>query len=313
MGSQRHRTTQQGKRASGGPRAAKAAATTPPVAGQVRSIPINQIHVGLNPREHFDAAKLEELMQSIREHGLLQPITVREHEGGYQVIAGERRLRATQLAGQTSIRAIVHNVDDATARELALIENVNRADMLPGETARAYRGLVDGGMSVKALADKMGKSEANIRQHLALTTLRPHTVKAIDEGRLHFGVVPTLAKLSTKGQDEAVERILSQGLNLSRSKAVIQSILNRENQPSMFTASAVATPTRVQLDARTRYDQAMARLTEILSTLDDETVAHVGHIVDSPAREAQRLRLINQQIARMQRTLDTASAARAAA
>jgi ParB family chromosome partitioning protein len=280
-------------------------------AGGIKRIPVERIHVGLNPREHFDQEKLDELAKSIQEHGLLQPISVREHAGGYQIIAGERRYRAMQQLGWTHVPAIVHDVGDQEAHELALIENISRADMRPGETARAYKNLVDRGMSIKEIAERTGKSESHIQQHLDMLTLAPHLQKAVDDGRLSLSVVRDLAKLSPRGQEEAAERILSQDLGVRSAKVLIRSIHDREAQTSMFPTAAPVT--KAERDARQRYDDAVRRMTETLHGLDDETMAHFARAVDSPTREIERLDLMVKQLRRMQNALEYAHHSRTGA
>jgi ParB family chromosome partitioning protein len=276
---------------------------------QIQHIPLEHIHVGLNPREHFDPAKIEELAASIKEHGLLQPISVREHQGGYQIIAGERRFRAMQALNSKTVPAIVHNVDDRKARELAIIENVNRADMRPVETAKAYGGLRDDGMSAKEIGKRLGKTEAHVQQHLDLLTLHPHLQKAVDEGRLHFGVVRDLARLTPEHQDAAAEHILSHDLGLKSSKAAIRAYQEREAQVEMFPHGmfpSVHVATQGERDAHAKYQDAIAHITQHLSRLDDETMRGMARVVPSPGRESQRLDLMAKQLRRMQKILDTA-------
>jgi ParB/RepB/Spo0J family partition protein len=281
-------------------------------AERIQNIAVGRIHVGLNPREHFDPEGIHELAASIREHGLLQPITVRPHtqdgKPGYQIIAGERRFRALQENGATRIPAIVRRVSDQEARELAIIENVNRADMRPLETARAYRGLRDSGMTPKQIATRLGKSEAHVQQHLDMLNLHPHVAQAVDEGRLHLGVVRDLAKLSHAGQQEAAERILRDDLGVRAGKALIKAVYGREHQGSLFEQRASLT--KVEREAKGRYEDAIQKITAHLSRLDDETMGHMARAVDSPAREAERLKIMRAQLNKMQQLLENERAAR---
>lgn len=272
--------------------------------GVVQHIAVRDIHVGLNPREHFDPEKIAELAASIKEHGLLQPISVRPHQGGYQIIAGERRFRAIQALGETHVPALVHHVDDQKARELAIIENVVRADMRPIETARAYGSLRDGGLSVKQIAERTGKSAANIQQHLDLLELHPHVAQAIDEGRLPQGVIRDMAKLTHAGQLEATERILAGDLGVRSAKTLIKSIGAREMQTNMFpTVHAVG---KLEADARAKYEKAIAEVTKHLAGLDDETMGRFARVVAEPDKERERLGLMVKQLRRMQDILEYA-------
>lgn len=287
---------------------------------QFRELPINQITPNpTQPRQYFNQGALQELAKSIQENGLLQPITVRPHAGGYQIVAGERRWRAAQLAGQTHIKAIVRTLSDQQVKELALIENLNRQDMTPSETARAFKGLLDGGMSLKQLGEKSGKSAGVIQQHLDLLSIQPHLQNLVDSGRLRFSIVSPLSRLSPAGQEEAASRILQKDLGVKSGKDLIQTIYNRENQTSMFGTEA-AKPSKVALDARDKYHAAMEQIAQALSGIDDTAMAHFAKIVDSPFKEGQRLSLMIKQLERMRRELslsghtqDTMSLAQSAA
>lgn len=262
------------------------------------------------PRKSFDQGALQELAQSIKEHGLLQPITVRPTaDGKYQLIAGERRWRASQLAGKTDIPALVIHATDQQVRELALIENINRQDMTMGETARAYKGLLDGGMSLKDLQAKTGKTAGSIQQHLDYLTLEPHLQSLVDSGKLRTTLVSDLAKLSAAGREEAAQRILDGDLSVKGSKQVIAAISQRENQLTMFTATSAA-PTKAQTDAATKYQTAIDSMTSTLAGLDDATMASMAGVIESPAAEAQRLGLMAKQLTRMQAALEAESARR---
>jgi ParB family chromosome partitioning protein len=270
---------------------------------EVKQIPIAAIHTGLNPREFFDPAKIAELAQSIKGHGLLQPISVRPHEGGYQVIAGERRLRALQALGMTHAPVIVHQVDDQTAHELALIENINREDMRPGETARAYQNLLNSGMTIKALAERTGKSTDAIQAHLDLLTLPIHLQALVDKGKLSMGVIRGLARLSPKGQEAAAERILRDDLGVKSANRLIKTISERESQTSLF--SEVQPVSQAAHDAQAAYQDTMTRLTEMLSGMDDAHVTLAAQATDTPLRESERLGLMIKQLQRMQGAMET--------
>lgn len=266
---------------------------------RVQHIPVSSIHTGLNPRESFDPERIKELADSIREHGLLQPISVRPHNGTYQLIAGERRYRAMQSLGMKTVPAIVHHVDEAKARELALIENINRVDMKPSETAKAYQALADRGLSTKQIAERTGKSEAHISQHLSLLTLPWDVQKAVDDEHVPSSVVRDLAKLSTAGQREAAARIVTDDLGVRSAKQLIRAIAARESQTEMFpTESRQAT--RQELSARDRYEQTISRITDALHGLDDETISHYARILDTPTRETQRLDVMMRQLRHLQ-------------
>jgi ParB family chromosome partitioning protein len=143
--------------------------------GGIRYIPVAQIESNPEqPRLAFDEATLAELAASIREHGVLQPILVRPREVGYQLIAGERRWRASQAAGLATIPALVEDIDDDTALEISIIENLQREDLSPLDEAAMYDRMVrDHGYSVRKLAQKLGKDKGYLENRLRLADAPP--------------------------------------------------------------------------------------------------------------------------------------------
>ena len=141
------------------------------------------------PRKHFDEESLQELAVSIKNYGVIQPILVSPKEGGrYELIAGERRLRASKMAGLSFIPAIVKQFTESEMAEIALIENLQREDLNPIEEARAYRSLMDKyGFTQEELADKLGKSRPVIANSLRLLSLNPDVIEMVETGRLSSG------------------------------------------------------------------------------------------------------------------------------
>ena len=163
---------------------------------QVRNIRINLIETNPNqPRTHFDQTALEELAASIKNYGVIQPILVAEAEdGGFELVAGERRLRASKIAGLTSIPCIVKKFSESDRAEIALIENLQREDLNPVEEAKAYRSLMDKfGLTQEELAVKLGKSRPAIANSLRLLTLNPVVLDLVERGRLSAGHARALA------------------------------------------------------------------------------------------------------------------------
>ena len=150
------------------------------------------------PRKAFEPTALQELAESIREHGILQPVVVRALPGGvYQIIAGERRWRAGRLAGLAEVPAIVIEADDAKVRELALIENLQRQDLSPLEEAEGYRSLMEhSGMTQEQVAARLGKSRPVVANALRLLNLPKGVKMQLEEGRLTAGHARLLAGLS---------------------------------------------------------------------------------------------------------------------
>ena len=201
----------------------------------VLEIPLERVERNPNqPRTGFDEEQLGELAASIAVHGILQPIVVRPlAEGGYQLIAGERRLRAARMAGLDSIPAITRDTDDGeTSLELALVENVQREDLNPIETAHAYRELIDRfGLTHEAVARQVGKSRVAISNSLRLLDLADETRQAIIDGRISEGHGRALAAITLRELQRAVLAVvLERGLSVRQTEELVRR--KREEQPA---------------------------------------------------------------------------------
>lgn len=154
------------------------------------SLPVGEIRPNPHqPRRSFDEASLATLAASIARDGLMQPVVVRRAlDGGHELVAGERRLRASKLAGLERIPAILREADDRTSAELALIENLQRADLNPVERARAFRALIERhGLTQTELGDRVGMDRASVSNHLRLLDLGEDLLGMVEDGRLGFG------------------------------------------------------------------------------------------------------------------------------
>ncbi len=177
------------------------------------------------PRKHFDQEKLQELSDSIKHHGLLQPIVVIEHNGRYILIAGERRLRASKLANLKTIKAIIADVelDDLRMRELALIENIQRENLNPIELALSYKELLDvHKITHEQLADIVHKSRSQITNTLRLLSLLPEIQEAIVSGTLTQGHAKILVNLDPQEQKLAADTIIGQKLSVREAEKLVQ-------------------------------------------------------------------------------------------
>ena len=168
------------------------------------------------PRRHFDEAALQELADSIRQHGIIQPLTVRKLPTGfYQIIAGERRWRAARMAGLREVPVTVIEADDKTAMELALIENLQRADLDPIEEARGYQQLMqEYGMTQSAVADRVGKSRPAVANALRLLALSAPVLDMVASGAISAGHARAILTLSDENAQLAVAQKV-QNLQLS--------------------------------------------------------------------------------------------------
>jgi ParB family chromosome partitioning protein len=168
------------------------------------------------PRERFDDAHLTELAGSIRENGVLQPVVVRRAGDRYQLVVGERRLRASRMAGKATIPAIVRDIEDDDSLKFALLENLQREDLTPVEEARGYAALRDGfGLSVKDVAGMIGKDRSTVANTLRLLNLPPRVIELLEQGRLTAGHARAiLAVEGEAAQVEWAERVVSQGFTV---------------------------------------------------------------------------------------------------
>jgi len=179
----------------------------------IRSIRLNP----RQPRKMFDKDKLDELADSIREHGVIEPVIVRPtDDGAYELVAGERRFRATVLAGLQSIPAVVRIVDDRQSLELALIENLQREDISPLECAEAYRRLMDEfGLTQEQIAERVGKNRSTIANTLRLLNLPPEILESLSKGEITEGHARAL--LSVNDREKQLNfwrKVVSQGLSV---------------------------------------------------------------------------------------------------
>jgi ParB family chromosome partitioning protein len=196
-----------------------------PAEGEQRIVAIDQVRPSdLNPRTDFNEAELEELASSIREKGLVQPLIVRPGkgpEGGFEIVAGERRWRAAQLAGHHTIPVIVRDLVDQEVLELAIIENVQRTDLNAIEEALGYRELVDKySYTQEDLAKVIGKSRSHLANTLRLLKLPPRVQAYVRDGELTAGHVRAL--IGVEDAEFIARKIVDKGLNVREVEALIQ-------------------------------------------------------------------------------------------
>ena len=189
------------------------------------SIPISQVEsYSGQPRKHFDEESLQELADSITEHGIIQPLTVRKLSSGYyQIIAGERRWRAARLAGLQEVPVIVMEADDRKAAELAMIENLQREDLNPMEEAAGFQSLIETyHMTQEEAALRVGKSRSAVTNALRLLGLSPSVRKLVEENKLTAGHARALVPLSPSLQESAANAIIAGGLSVRQTEALVK-------------------------------------------------------------------------------------------
>ncbi|WP_431028521.1 ParB/RepB/Spo0J family partition protein [Lysinibacillus sp. LZ02] len=178
------------------------------------------------PRQIFNEEALKELAESIKEHGIIQPIVVRPKEKKYEIIAGERRFRAAQMAGLKEVPAIVKDMTEQQMMEVAILENLQREDLTPIEEAEAYSSLIENlNFTQEQLAKRLGKSRSYIANHIRLLQLPEEVRKWINEGVLSMGHGRTLLGLKNKGRiQEIANKVLAQGLNVRQLEALVHQL-----------------------------------------------------------------------------------------
>ena len=200
---------------------------------QTRELLIDEISPNrFQPRKYFDDDKLEELVTSISENGILQPVVVQKSETGYELVAGERRWRASKKAGLKKIPAMIREVSDTKALELAIIENIHRQDLNPIEEAEAYKRLAeDFSLTQEMIAEKVGKSRAAIANILRLLNLSRNIQENLISGKLSMGHARALLGLDNTGQMQVMcQEILKQGLTVRQTESKV----NRLKKPEIL-------------------------------------------------------------------------------
>ena len=198
-----------------------------------QSLPIYKVEPNPDqPRKDFDPEELENLAESIRVHGLIQPLTVREMPTGYyQIIAGERRWRAARLAKLSEVPVVIIEADDRKAMELALIENLQRQDLNPVEEALGYKSLMeDYGLTQEEAAARVGKSRPAVANALRLLGLNPEVLELVRSGSLTAGHARAIASLkSEKKQQEAAKKVIALSLSVRQTETLCK---NMEKEPA---------------------------------------------------------------------------------
>ncbi|EBF5587025.1 ParB/RepB/Spo0J family partition protein [Campylobacter coli] len=198
---------------------------------QVSLVEISKITPNpFQPRKIFDEAALNELANSIKEHGLIQPIIVLKKNDSFILVAGERRLRATQILGKENILAFVSDSDESKLRELALIENIQRENLNPIELANSYKDLIEVyNITQENLAELIHKSRTQITNTLRLLNLDPKTQDLIASGKISQGHAKVLVGLDKEDEKVLVDSILGQKLSVRDTERLVQKVKNKEN------------------------------------------------------------------------------------
>lgn len=218
--------------------------------GGVRHAPIGQVIANrANPRREFDTAQLEELANSVREKGVMQPLLVRSHGDQYEIIAGERRWRAAQKAGLHEVPVIIREVDDKEALELAIVENVQRVDLNPLEEAQGYGELIDQfSYTQQDLAQVIGKSRSHVANTLRLLRLPEDVRGMLARGELTAGHARTL--ITAPDPSGLAERIVATGMSVREAEALAQRGTGGTPKKNAPVDKAIKDPDTLALERR---------------------------------------------------------------
>ncbi len=217
-------------------------------------LPLQKIEPNrLQPRKNFDEEELSALADSIRQHGVIQPLTVRLLDSGYyQIIAGERRWRAARLAGLREVPVVVIEADDKKAMELALIENLQRADLTPIEEARGYQQLIgEYGLTQEQVADRVSKSRPAVANAMRLLSLPDELLALVEEGKLTAGHARAILSLKDKPQQLAVaQKVINLQLSVRQTEAMCKKLSKAAKTPE---------PKPVEVDYLAECEKSLSR------------------------------------------------------
>ena len=214
--------------------AVSAPSSAPPADGDLKALPVDLVQRGkYQPRKDIEPESLQELANSIKAQGVMQPIVVRPiSDRRYEIIAGERRWRATQLAGLDVIPALVRDVSDEAAIAMALIENIQREDLNPIEEAVALQRLQqEFELTQQEVADAVGKSRSTVANLLRLMTLQEDVRRLVEHGDLEMGHARALLALEGNSQSQAARSVVGKGLSVRQTEALVRRLLAEKDQP----------------------------------------------------------------------------------
>lgn len=201
---------------------------------EITEIPLDEIRPNpYQPRKTFDNKSLKELSESIKENGVFQPIIIRKSVNGYEIIAGERRFRASKLAKKKTIPAIIRKFDEAQMMEVAVLENLQREDLTPLEEAQAYEMLQKNlGLTQAEVSKRLGKSRPYIANYLRLLTLPQKTKRLLQKGELSMGQARTLLGLKDKdGIDDLARKVVKNGITVRQLESLVAKLNEKEKKP----------------------------------------------------------------------------------
>jgi ParB family chromosome partitioning protein len=254
----------------------------------VQELPLVDLEINpFQPRKHFDTEALEDLAATIREHGVLTPVVVRRVPGGFQIIAGERRIRAARLAGLTHIPTIIKDATDSQALQMALVENLQRQDLNPLEAAEAYQRLVDEfGLTQEEVAARLGRNRSSVTNSLRLLRLPKRIQDDVAAGTLSEGHARALLGLERsadqiRGRDLVVRR----GLNVRATEALVRRLRagaaqKKEQRPNQDpNLGALEDQLRMALGTKVRIQRNGAGGTVEISFYSSDDLTRLADVI----------------------------------
>ena len=252
----------------------------------VRSLNLNSIQANpYQPRTKWDDAQLEDLAASIRSSGVIQPIIVRATSGGYELIAGERRLRASKLAGQPDIPAIVRNATDEQMLEFALVENIHRTDLNPVERARAYQRFIESfSLTHAEAAEKLGQSRTVISNHLRLMDLPRDIQDMLNAGQLTMGHAKAILSLPT---DDLRRKLANRAMAGRLSVRQVEELVRRYSTPVAEKEKPDRTIPPYLVDLEKQFGQALGTKVRI----DTRKNGQCGKVIIDGGEESKKSKI----------------------
>ena len=242
--------------------------------GHKTSVRLSEVHSNpYQPRTVFDEKKLEELTRSIKEHGVFTPILVRPTVNGYQLIAGERRVKASQMAGLDTIPAIIMDFTDEQMMEISLLENIQRENLSPVEEAAAYKQLMENlGYTQEILGKRVGKSREHISNTLRLLRLPEHVQQLIQEEKLSMGHARCLITVEDEEQaNKLADKIVAEGLSVRQVEKLVRNLKKpaRVAVPYVQDSATAYVERNLQHQLQTRVKISKNTITISYSDVDD--------------------------------------------
>jgi len=268
----------------------------------IQNLKISEIYPNPEqPRKTFKNNSLEELANSIKENGLIQPITVVKRSG-YMIVSGERRYRACKLLNMEVIKAIVIDATDKKVQELALIENIQREDMNAIETALAYQDLLNSGLTIDEISQKIGKKTQQIKFYLQLAKLDPIIQEAVKKGIINIHISWELARLEDLNDQVYIfNKIVNSQLKAAEAGSFISAYINSKNQISFFVEKESGNKQHTEL--KNSLNDTIENTAKIINKVFDKLEANKHFKADDIL--IQKLSLLGKSINRLQNVLDT--------